>query len=67
MASEIKSYAVLQGGFLFGDYYEQGATIRLNEKQARLFIREGRIGEPATPKKPTENPAGKPNTGSSAP
>lgn len=46
MADPVKDYSILTSGFLFGDWHEAGGTIKLTEKQARLFVAEGRIAEP---------------------
>lgn len=43
MTLETKEYTVIQAGFLFGDFYDAGRKIVLNEKQARRFVEEGRI------------------------
>lgn len=40
-------YQVAIEGFMIGDYYKAGSTIRLTERQARDFLREGRITDPA--------------------
>lgn len=50
MADPVIEYTVLESGFLFGDWHDAGATIKLTAKQARRFVDEGRIGLPE-PKK----------------
>ncbi|MGQ3671785.1 hypothetical protein ACT6QG_05250 [Xanthobacter sp. TB0136] len=46
MADPVKDYTILTSGFLFGDWHEAGGTIKLTEKQARMFVNEGRLAEP---------------------
>lgn len=43
----VVDYTVAIEGFMIGDYYKVGGTIKLTERQARDFIREGRIADPA--------------------
>lgn len=46
MADPVKDYSIQTSGFLFGDWHEAGGTIKLAEKQARLFVDEGRLAIP---------------------
>ena len=43
---DVKSWRVVEEGFILGTYYAEGETVRLNVKQARSFLREGRISDP---------------------
>lgn len=40
---DLKSYTVAIEGFILGCFYKVGATVTLNERQARDFLREKRI------------------------
>ncbi len=46
------NYKVAIEGFILGDYKKVGETVTLNERQARDFLREGRIEDAAKAKKP---------------
>lgn len=41
--ADTKDYTVAIEGFMLGDFRKKGSTIALNERQAREFVREGRI------------------------
>lgn len=46
----IQDLQVLEEGFLFGTFYRKGETIPLDYRRARDFLREGRLGLPASSK-----------------
>lgn len=51
-------YTVKIEGFILGNYYKPGETIRLTEAQAKTFLREGRIeAQRADPKTKTATKA----------
>lgn len=45
--ADIKDYTVKIEGFMLNDFRKKNSTIELNERQAREFVREGRIVEKA--------------------
>jgi len=51
------NYKVAIEGFILGDYKKVGETVTLNERQARDFLREGRLEAAAQVKKPAPKAA----------
>jgi len=45
------TYTITRAGFFLGRYHPAGATIDLTDRQARLYLLEGRIRRPAQPKR----------------
>ena len=45
--ADAREYTVEIEGFILGDWKDKGAPVRLTPKQARQFLFEGRIKEPA--------------------
>jgi len=46
------TYTITRAGFIMGRYHAEGATIELTDRQARLYLLEGRIKRPARAAQP---------------
>ena len=54
-----EAYPVKEPGFILGDHYAKGDTVKLVPAQARSFIKSGHLAKPGSPAlvKPAPTPA----------